>query len=164
MRRTVVRDHGNDVLTKYRMESVRVIGRILNYIGLSGDVLGTVVSGISHFCLRDVAYCVKRRDRGPNDPIDWVADAVSNCGCNTESGPTASRDARVPIQSPMYTLIVYDSSYGCDGFLGGGVEFVDGVTVKPERGKYVLFDSHEVRRDIPIDCGRQEVSVVHFYR
>ena len=164
MRRTVTEDHGNDVLTKYRLESVRVIGRIPNYTGLSGDVLGTIVSEISHFCLRDVAYCVKRHDCGPNDPIDCVADAVPSCDYNTESGQAASRGARLPIQSPMYTLIVYDSSYGCDGFLGGGVEFVDGVTVKPERGKYVLFDSREVRRDIPIDCGRQEVSVVHFYR
>lgn len=164
MRRTVTRAHGNDVLTKYRLESARAIGCIPNYTGLSGDALVTFVSEISHFCLRDVAYCVKRHDRGPNDLVDWVTDSETNIGCNAESGPTASRDARVPIRPPMYTLIVYDSSYGCDGFLGGGVEFADGVTVKPERGKYVLFDSREVRRDIPIDYGRQEVSVVHFYR
>jgi hypothetical protein len=67
------------------------------------------------------------------------------------------------IKKPVLTLIVYESDYNID-FTGGILEFIDGETVKPYRGTYILFDSNEAHKVSKILSGVRNNYLVKFYK
>lgn len=66
------------------------------------------------------------------------------------------------IKKPIYTLIVYESDYEKD-FLGGTLEFIDGLTIKPQKGLFVLFNSNELHKVNKIISGERTNYLIKFY-
>ena len=63
---------------------------------------------------------------------------------------------------PLYTCVLYFSDFGHD-FTGGEFRFVDGTSIKPQRGMGICFDSREVHMVTPVKSGHRESMVVKLY-
>lgn len=63
---------------------------------------------------------------------------------------------------PIYTMIIYLTEYKKD-FIGGELEFADGIEVKPKKYDVVVFDSKEVHRVKILKSGIRKNILVKFY-
>jgi hypothetical protein len=63
---------------------------------------------------------------------------------------------------PKYSCIVYWNTENED-FEGGLLEFADNTIIKPEMGKYVIFDSRDVHRVRPVLSGIRKNSLFKLY-
>ena len=68
-----------------------------------------------------------------------------------------------PLRKPIYSLIIYGSEYKKD-FTGGVIEFSDGLKIKPEKNKCILFDSREAHCVHKIKSGVQKYILIKFYK
>ena len=67
-----------------------------------------------------------------------------------------------PLKKPKYSLIIYGSEYKKD-FTGGIFEFSDGLKIKPEKNKCILFDSREAHCVHKIKSGIRQCILIKFY-
>ena len=67
-----------------------------------------------------------------------------------------------PLRKPIYSLIIYGSEYKKD-FTGGIIEFSDGLKIKPEKNKCILFDSREAHCVHKIKSGIRQCILIKFY-
>jgi Rps23 Pro-64 3,4-dihydroxylase Tpa1-like proline 4-hydroxylase len=63
---------------------------------------------------------------------------------------------------PQWTIVLYFSDYGTD-FTGGEFRFVDGTSIKPQKGMGIAFDSREVHMVTPVKTGTRHSLVVKLY-
>jgi hypothetical protein len=63
---------------------------------------------------------------------------------------------------PKYSLIVYESKYNKD-FTGGKLKFIDGTTIEPDYGLYVLFNSLHMHCVEKINSGSRICYLIKFY-
>lgn len=64
--------------------------------------------------------------------------------------------------APKYSLIYYESDHEID-FIGGELEFVDGLKILPKKGMAIFFDSKEVHKVNQIKSGERKNTLIKFY-
>jgi hypothetical protein len=159
--------HGKKVLEEENLTSKRIIGTFPNYTEFSPSVLIEIINQIPHFCINDTTYYLKTRTHTTGFSMNWhIDDAnIMNIPKDNMYSELAISDKKMLVyqeHKPLYTLMLYENNHGED-FTGGTLEFIDGTIIEPKKGKYVLFDSREVRRLNEIGSGERKSILINFY-
>jgi hypothetical protein len=101
------------------------------------------------------------------DDCALIKHSVQNRGAIYTNAIATIADGKYTIyckggKRPKYSCVVYWSEGGRD-FRGGVFEFADGVEVKAEERKYILFDSRDVHRVTEILSGERKNLLIKFY-
>ncbi len=142
----------------------RKIGKFSDYESFSLDHIRTIIDIDAY----DFTICEKRNLAGFS--MKWHLDDASIVKHCKHRLPTHGNHIffsdrytiYYPKKKPVYSLIVYESSYGID-FTGGELEFCDDTIIRPERGMYILFNSDELHCVHEIKSGIRNTYLIKFY-
>jgi hypothetical protein len=173
--------YANLLYSRYpEIQQSRKIGYIPDTIHQHSDfeIVNFIVSCIREISNQDSAYEVVNisRDVGENFELPWHIDdcALIRHSANNRSDISTYTNVIDIIaggkytiycksaKRPKYSCIIYWSAQNKD-FGGGTFEFADGVCIKPEMRKYVLFDSRDVHRVRQVLWGERKNVLLKFY-
>lgn len=119
--------------------------------------------------LENYSIKIVEKEHGPGFFMKWHMDDGQVIKHNKNTLPRPSQlvvneKKAIHFQEtpPKYSFIYYLSSYGED-FEGGLFEFCDGRTIKPEKYKYIFFDSRYIHRVHPVKSGIRKNILIKFY-
>ena len=119
--------------------------------------------------LENYSIKIVEKEHGPGFFMKWHMDDGQVIKHNKNTLPRPSQlivneKKAIHFQEtpPKYSLIYYLSSYGED-FEGGLFEFCDGRIIKPEKNKYIFFDSRYIHRVHPVKSGIRKNILIKFY-
>lgn len=101
-------------------KKTKIVGVIDNYIDFNINILKQIVDDCNIFNLCDYDYFIKSKT---------VRDYIKN--------PEPVNDTNI-VNVSIYSLILFES----DDNKKGKLIFEDGTILKPQTGKYILFDSN----------------------
>jgi len=165
-------EYGKELLKNNKsLVSNRISGFLPDYYFFNIDHLKNIVNECNLFNLNDYTYSIHSKEYIKNDFMKWhIDDAlllnrknvnnfknVIDINCKNKH-----MIYKYENQKPIYSLLIYENNYGTD-YTGGELEFADGFTYKPKRGSYIMFDSSEVHRVLPIKSGKRFSKLIKFY-
>jgi len=165
-------EYGKELLKKDNtLVLKRITGMLPDYYTFNIEHLKNIVSECNLFNFDDITYSINSKEYIKNDFMKWhIDDALLLNRKNLNNYKNIidinykNKDMiyKYENQKPIYSLLIYENDYGKD-FNGGELEFADGFTYKPKRGSYIMFDSSEVHRVLPIKSGTRFSKLIKFY-
>ena len=165
-------EYGKELLKKDNtLVLKRRTGMLPDYDTFKIEHLKNIVSECNLFNFDDLTYSIHSKEYIKNDFMKWhIDDAlllnrknlnnfknIIDINCKNKH-----MVYKYETLIPLYSLLIYENDYGKD-FNGGELEFADGFTYKPTRGSYIMFDSSEVHRVLPIKSGTRFSKLIKFY-
>lgn len=156
--------HGAKNFALLKLGEKRKIGIIENYTSFSG--MTEKFKEIIDYEKFDYVICHKENTEGFF--MKWHLDDAKVIDHNKNKSKVHDQiyitetKALYYKKKPIFSLIVYESDYNID-FTGGTLEFIDGTTIYPKKGMYVLFDSNELHKVNIIKSGIRSAYLIKFY-
>ncbi len=119
---------------------------------------------IQLFCLEDYEKKIIEKETSTGFEMGWHQDDVAFHRNSKKHCQSYNKNEIKPYcknNPPIYTMILYYSTYGED-FEGGEFCFVD-RKIKPVKGLGIIFDSREVHRVLRVRNGNRKSILIKLY-